>query len=544
MAGGDQPTINPPPPPTEEVVKQPSPTGEVVKITHATNASTNVQASSHTAMSEGNDSGLLSPPVPRQPAPPGEVEKKDNTTKNKPTYSNILKAAIHAASDFTEPAGNAEQLSASEEQQQTSMELKPTKVHDGKTSVRFKLSDKARYLNSMKHVLVGKFSHGRPPIGLLKEFFVSLKLKGEYNISLYDTKHLFIECALIEDFTRLWMRNNWYVKGFPMRMFKWTDDFNPNKESPLSPVWVHFDGLPLYLFNEEALFSIANTIGSPLRIDQLNINRVKLGSASVCVALDVSKPILDKIWVAFEEEDSEEVVEGFWQQVTYDHFPAYCSCCNHLGHVMTYCKRQEEKEAQLVYPISSAENAKEVESIPENKARPVFRRVPIKPRHQAKAKSMKRTTKEWVKTVFGETKKEDQGVEISNPFKSLEVLVSSEEVKEPKESQLEVLVPSKEVKEPVESRRPYARSHNILDASSLPPPSLLAGCLLQTITYKDALEDFVLPLQAKSTPASPTKQGEETTLFQSKDPTWEGNGEMLEGKQDINGKEGVIPSHG
>ncbi|GAA0157175.1 hypothetical protein LIER_38411 [Lithospermum erythrorhizon] len=366
MAGGDQPTLSP----TEEVTKQPSPTGEVVKKPHADNTN----------------------PIP--------------TTKE-PTYSNILKAAIHAAPDFTEPAITAEQFSVSEEQQQTSVELKPTKVQDGKTSVRFKLSDKARYLNSMKYVLVGKFSHGRPPIGLLKEFF--------------------------------------------------------------------------------ALFSIANTIGSPLRIDQLNINRVKLGSASVCVSLDVSKPILDKIWVAFEDEDSEEVVEGFCE-----------------------------------------ENAKAVESIPENKARPVFRRVPIKPRYQAKAKPMKRTTKEWVKTVFGGTKKEDHGAEISNSFKSLEVLV-----------------PSEEVKEPTESRRPYAGiNHNILDAASLPPLSLLSGCSLKTITYKDALEDFVLPLQGKSTPASPTKQGEETTLVQSHDQTWEGNGEVVEGEQEINGKEGDIPSHG
>ncbi|KAG9154501.1 hypothetical protein Leryth_027691 [Lithospermum erythrorhizon] len=116
----------------------------------------------------------------------------------------------------------------------------------------------------MKYVLVGKFSHGRPPIGLIKEFFVNLKLKGDYNISLFDTKHLFIECALVEDFTRLWMRTNWYVKGFPMRMFKWTDDFNPNKRISSFAGLGTFEGLPLYLFNDEALFSIANTIGSPL----------------------------------------------------------------------------------------------------------------------------------------------------------------------------------------------------------------------------------------------------------------------------------------
>ncbi|GAA0184981.1 hypothetical protein LIER_32269 [Lithospermum erythrorhizon] len=47
-----------------------------------------------------------------------------------------------------------------------------------------------------------------------------------------------------------------YVQAFSMRMFKWT----PDKESPLTPVWVTFSGLPLYFFTDEALLSIANSI--------------------------------------------------------------------------------------------------------------------------------------------------------------------------------------------------------------------------------------------------------------------------------------------
>ncbi|GAA0145588.1 hypothetical protein LIER_05752 [Lithospermum erythrorhizon] len=298
MAGGDQPPPQSPPSPTEEVAKQPSPTGEVVTIFHANN----------TAI-------VLS--------------------SKKPTYSSILKDSFQPAQDCsqTKPL-------FCDEQATIPTELKPTMVQDGTTSVRFKLSDKTRYLKSR-----------------------------------------------IEDFTRLWMRTNWYVKGFPMRMFKWTDDFNPNKESPLSLVWVHFEGLPLYLFNDEALFSIANTIGSPLRIDQYNVDRVKLGSASVCVSLDVSKPNLDKIWVAFEEDDSDKVVEGFWEKVSYDIFPSYCTCCNHLGHVLNDCKRKDETYAQLVNNSANSNNEKEV-----------------------KAKPDARKTKEWVEAVLTGAKKVDSGV--------------------------------------------------------------------------------------------------------------------------------------
>ncbi|GAA0147277.1 hypothetical protein LIER_42945 [Lithospermum erythrorhizon] len=80
-----------------------------------------------------------------------------------------------------------------------------------------------------------------------------------------------------------------------MRIFKWTADFDPTKESPLTPVWAHFPGLPFYLYEERGLLSVANSIGKPLRIFSLNTNRVKLGVASVCVELDISKPLVDEV---------------------------------------------------------------------------------------------------------------------------------------------------------------------------------------------------------------------------------------------------------
>ncbi|GAA0156709.1 hypothetical protein LIER_14136 [Lithospermum erythrorhizon] len=75
----------------------------------------------------------------------------------------------------------------------------------------------------------------------------------------------------MEDYTRLWLRLTWYIKGFAMRLFKWTPEFTPQKESPLCPVWIHLPGLPLYLFEEEPLLSVANSIGKPLSIDSNNV---------------------------------------------------------------------------------------------------------------------------------------------------------------------------------------------------------------------------------------------------------------------------------
>ncbi|GAA0169436.1 hypothetical protein LIER_40759 [Lithospermum erythrorhizon] len=107
-----------------------------------------------------------------------------------------------------------------------------------------------------------------------------------------------------------------------MRVFKWTPDFHPSKESPLTPVWIHLHGLPLYLFEGEGLLSVANSIGKPLRVDSHNVNRVKLGTPSVCVELDVSKPLMKETWMSFVDDEDPTVVDGFWQSVEYDNNPA------------------------------------------------------------------------------------------------------------------------------------------------------------------------------------------------------------------------------
>ncbi|GAA0154891.1 hypothetical protein LIER_43298 [Lithospermum erythrorhizon] len=91
-------------------------------------------------------------------------------------------------------------------------------------------------------------------------------------------------------------------------------------------------------------------LGRPLRIDSHNVNRVKLGTASVSVELDVSKPLLNETWVSFVNDEDPSIVDGFWQKVEYDDVPPYCSKCFHLGHKNDYCKRDLEKEQGLKPP--------------------------------------------------------------------------------------------------------------------------------------------------------------------------------------------------
>ncbi|GAY64198.1 hypothetical protein CUMW_231780 [Citrus unshiu] len=68
--------------------------------------------------------------------------------------------------------------------------------------------------------LVGKLSFGRPPIDVIRKFFVALGLKGNVEISLLDPCHILIQLHLEEDYTRIWLRQSWFIDGRAMRVFK------------------------------------------------------------------------------------------------------------------------------------------------------------------------------------------------------------------------------------------------------------------------------------------------------------------------------------
>ncbi|GAA0151469.1 hypothetical protein LIER_10182 [Lithospermum erythrorhizon] len=158
-----------------------------------------------------------------------------------------------------------------------SLPFKPISMHQGKHSVLFKTSEKQSLLANMKYVLVGKLSHGRPPLSIIKQFFVGLKLKGQYNVSLLYHKHIFIELAL-----------------------------------------------------------------KPLHIDPYNMSHINLNYARICVELNLTTPLVDSIWITFEDDASSTILEGFWVKIFYDVVPHYCTGCSHIGHDVVVCKRLKE----------------------------------------------------------------------------------------------------------------------------------------------------------------------------------------------------------
>lgn len=91
------------------------------------------------------------------------------------------------------------------------------------------------------------------------------------------------------------MKQLWMIEGSPMRVFKWTPDFDSRVESSVTPVWIGLPELPLHLFHKKALFEITSLIGKPLKVDKPTADQTRPSIARVCVELDLLKDRVEEI---------------------------------------------------------------------------------------------------------------------------------------------------------------------------------------------------------------------------------------------------------
>lgn len=110
-------------------------------------------------------------------------------------------------------------------------------------------------------------------------------------------KRAFIQLNHEADYHRIWLKEQWCMGSFPMRIFKWTTDFRPKKETSIVPLWVFLLGLSIHLFHKTTIFSTWNLIGKPWTIDTRTDSLSRLSLARISVEIDIAKPIPKRIWI-------------------------------------------------------------------------------------------------------------------------------------------------------------------------------------------------------------------------------------------------------
>ncbi|XP_031120233.1 uncharacterized protein LOC116023377 [Ipomoea triloba] len=210
--------------------------------------------------------------------------------------------------------------------------LKPPGKFKGMPAVAFTDQDIHHFAQEFKFALIGKFAKGRPSMADLRKAFDLIGFGGAFSIGLIDNRHVLINFDLEEDFQRCWLRKSWSIQGFFLHIFKWSPDFRPDVESPIVPVWIALEGLPPHLHVKRAIYSIANLIGTPLKVDNSTLLRNRPSTARVCVELNVSIPPPEQVWI------TNGSYGDFAQLVIYEHIPQYCKTCRKFGHLQSVCR--------------------------------------------------------------------------------------------------------------------------------------------------------------------------------------------------------------
>ncbi|VFQ77872.1 unnamed protein product [Cuscuta campestris] len=178
--------------------------------------------------------------------------------------------------------------------------------------------------------VIGKFRR-RPPLLVVKNFLTRLGFSGGFTVGELFTNSFLINFEQDEDYQRFFYYKVWTIGKDTMSVTKWSPTLTQEEDSPIVLVWISIPNLPIHLHHQSALFSIASMLGNPLKMDNdtLYFSRPKL--ARVCVEVDVSKTLHQRIHVKHNDTD-------LFFQVIYEEPPLFCSSCRKLGHNQLSCK--------------------------------------------------------------------------------------------------------------------------------------------------------------------------------------------------------------
>ncbi|VFQ83180.1 unnamed protein product [Cuscuta campestris] len=195
--------------------------------------------------------------------------------------------------------------------------------YNGIPSVSFNEEEEKILENKLLHSAVGRFQQ-EVDLSTIKQWLLKLGFNW-FKLRRINTRDILFIFKEEEDYLRLMQKSIWYVQNIHFHVLKWTRDYDSIEESPIYPVWVSLDHLPLHLIDFQALFSIASLLGRPVTMDNYIVNRDRRDGARFCVEMDISIPPPPKIHFRIGGKDK-------FIKCNYEDLPSYCSHCKKFGH--------------------------------------------------------------------------------------------------------------------------------------------------------------------------------------------------------------------
>ena len=129
----------------------------------------------------------------------------------------------------------------------------------------------------------------------------------------------------------------WLFQGQPIVLQKWELCMVMRKlKHKQVPVWIRLRHLPMELWTEEGLSTVASGVGKPLYPDAITRACTRLDFARVCMMLDISSKLPKHIiMMSFDEDGGESPCKI---DIEYEWLPQKCTSSMTLGHSAKECR--------------------------------------------------------------------------------------------------------------------------------------------------------------------------------------------------------------
>lgn len=134
------------------------------------------------------------------------------------------------------------------------------------------------------------------------------------------------------------------VGKWKIHLLRWYPGMDDVPLPKSTAVWIRFRIVPYHLWCSNIFQALANSVGKPIKMDDITASYKMLGFARLLVEVDISKPLPSLIWIDLEGEEPIDI------SVEYENLR--CSHCLFPGHSESICPQRPSSKTPPSFPIS------------------------------------------------------------------------------------------------------------------------------------------------------------------------------------------------